>query len=47
VDLTATLTQIEVNRDVDPAAFTVDVPASASPLTIEELRDAGPLGERQ
>ncbi len=47
VDLTATLTQIEVNRDVDPGAFTVDVPAGASALTIEELRQAGPLGERQ
>jgi hypothetical protein len=47
VDMTATLSQIEVNVDVDPAAFTVDVPASASPLSIDELRDAGPLGERE
>ena len=46
VDMTATLSQIEVNVDVDPAAFTVDVPASAAPLSVEELRDAGPLGER-
>ena len=46
VDLTATLAQIEVNRDLDPTAFTVDGPASASPLSIEELRDAGPMGER-
>ena len=29
VDLTATLSQIEVNVDVDPSAFTVDVPATA------------------
>lgn len=47
VDMTATLSQIEVNVDVDPAAFTVDVPPNASPLTLEELRAAGPLGERQ
>ena len=47
VDMTATLSQIEVNVDVDPAAFTVDVPPNTSPLTLEELRAAGPLGERQ
>jgi len=45
VDMTATLAQIEVNVDVNPAAFTVDVPASASPLSLDELRQAGPLGE--
>jgi hypothetical protein len=47
VDMTATLAQIEVNVDVDPAAFAVDVPPSANPLSIDELRDAGPLGERE
>jgi outer membrane biogenesis lipoprotein LolB len=46
VDLTATLSQVEVNVDIDPAAFTADVPTSASPLSLEELRDAGPLGEK-
>jgi outer membrane biogenesis lipoprotein LolB len=46
VDLTATLAQIEVNVDVNPAAFTIDVPAGARPLSLEELREAGPLGER-
>jgi outer membrane biogenesis lipoprotein LolB len=46
VDLTATLAQIEVNVDVDPTAFTVDIPSNASLLSLEELRDAGPLGER-
>ena len=45
VDMTATLSQIQVNVDINPSAFTVDVPADASPLTIEELRQAGPLGE--
>jgi hypothetical protein len=47
VDMTATLTQIEVNVDLDPMAFTVDVPANVTPLSVEELREAGPLGERQ
>jgi outer membrane biogenesis lipoprotein LolB len=43
VDLTATLSQIESNMDLDPAAFTVSVPAGAQTMTIEELRAAGPL----
>jgi hypothetical protein len=46
VDMTATLTQIEVNVDVDPAAFSVNVPPGARPLGLDELREAGPLGER-
>jgi hypothetical protein len=46
VDMTATLTQIEVNVDVNPAAFTIEVPASVSPLGLDELRQAGPLGEK-
>lgn len=43
VDLTATLSQVEANVDIDPAAFTVTVPTGARPLTLDELRDAGPL----
>ena len=43
VDLTADVSQIETNVDLDQAAFTVDVPADASEMTIEELRQAGPL----
>lgn len=43
VDLTATVSQLETNVDLDPAAFTVDVPASAGEMTIEELRASGPL----
>ena len=43
VDLTATLSQLEVNIDIDPAAFTAIVPVGSVPLSIEELRDAGPL----
>jgi hypothetical protein len=43
VDLTATLSQVEANVDIDPKAFTVDVPPGAQPLTLDELRNAGPL----
>ena len=43
MDLTARLSQIETNVDLEKAAFTVDVPRGALPITLEELRDAGPL----
>jgi hypothetical protein len=43
VDLTTTISQLETNTDLDPAAFRVDAPADARPLTLEELRQAGPL----
>lgn len=43
VDLTAEVSQLETNVDLDPAAFTVDIPRDATPMTLEELRDAGPL----
>ena len=43
VDLTATVSQLEANVDLDQAAFTVDVPVGARAMTIDELRNAGPL----
>ena len=43
VDLTAAVSQIETNVAIDAAAFVVIVPADALPLTMAELRDAGPL----
>jgi outer membrane biogenesis lipoprotein LolB len=43
VDLVATLSQIEVNIDIPPEAFTLSVPADAVPMTVDELRDGGPL----
>jgi hypothetical protein len=43
VDLRASLSQIETNADLDPAAFRVEEPKGVTPLTIEELREAGPL----
>jgi hypothetical protein len=41
--MTARLAQLEANVDIDDAAFRVDVPDDALPITIDELRDAGPL----
>jgi hypothetical protein len=44
VDLSASIGQLETNLAIDPAAFAVDVPPGALPITLAELRDAGPLG---
>jgi hypothetical protein len=46
VDMTAVVAQLEANVPIDPAAFTVTVPAETLPITLEELRDAGPLREQ-
>jgi hypothetical protein len=43
VDLTARVSQLETNVDLDAAAFTVNVPANTRPLTLAELRASGPL----
>lgn len=45
VDMTATVSQVETNVTVDPAAFTVNVPPDTRELTLAELRANGPLGE--
>ena len=42
-DLQLALSQVDVNVPLDPAVFTVQVPASASPMTLDELRQSGPL----
>lgn len=43
VDMTARLAQIETNMDIEPSAFDVPVPPGTPPITLDELRDAGPL----
>jgi outer membrane lipoprotein-sorting protein len=43
VDLTTSISELVTNEDIDPAAFRVDAPADARPLTLDELRQAGPL----
>jgi hypothetical protein len=45
VDVTAAVSQRETNTPIDPAAFSVDVPPGTDPLTLDELRNAGPLRE--
>jgi hypothetical protein len=46
-DVVLRLAQVEVNVDLPGEAFEVKVPPSALPITLEELREAGPLGETQ
>lgn len=43
VGLTAALSQVEANQDIDPKAFVVEEPKNVMPMTLEELRQAGPL----
>jgi hypothetical protein len=38
------LSDVNINVPMEAAVFAVDVPAAAQPLTLEELRRAGPLG---
>jgi hypothetical protein len=45
VNITAELASIETNVDLDPAAFTIQEQQNLQPLTLEELRRAGPLRE--
>lgn len=44
--LTLSLSQVEVNVPLGDEVFRVAVPPDAEPLTLEELREAGPLGRR-
>jgi hypothetical protein len=42
-DLRLTLAQVDLNPKLDAAVFEVRVPTSGDPITIEELRQSGPL----
>ena len=46
-DLTLRLSQVEANAPLEAAVFSADVPRDATPISLEELRRAGPLGEPQ
>jgi hypothetical protein len=43
-DLTLRLSQVEINTPLDAKIFQAEIPPRAAPLTLEELRSAGPLG---
>jgi hypothetical protein len=43
-DLSIRISQVETNATLQDAVFSVEIPKGAAPLTLEELRRAGPLG---
>ncbi len=43
VDLSATVSQLEANVEIDSSAFSVAIPSSAVPISVDELRQSGPL----
>lgn len=47
VDLTLDVSQIEVNVAVPDRTFVIEGGADAVPMTLDELRAAGPLGEKR
>jgi hypothetical protein len=47
IDITARVDQLEVNTQINPLAWVVDVPSDAEPMTLDELRSIAPLAEKQ
>jgi hypothetical protein len=43
-DITLRLSEVDINTTLNPKAFEVDLPEHPVPLTLDELRRAGPLG---
>ena len=43
-DITARISEVGINISLEAAVFRIDVPPTAEPLTLDELRRAGPLG---
>ena len=46
-DLVVRLSQVEMNTVLDTSVFGVHIPDGVAPLTLDELRRAGHLGERE
>lgn len=47
IDITARIDQLEVNTQINPLAWVVDVPSDADPMTLDELRSIAPLAEKK
>jgi hypothetical protein len=43
-DLQMNLSQVELNPTLGPEVFTIQIPASATPISLDELKTSGPLG---
>jgi hypothetical protein len=46
-DLRVGLSQVALNQRFGAEVFAVRIPADAAPISLKELREAGPLGERR
>jgi hypothetical protein len=46
VDITARIEQLEVNTQINPRAWSVEVPSDADPMTLDELRSIAPLADK-
>jgi outer membrane biogenesis lipoprotein LolB len=42
-DVVARVGELEVNTTINPLAFTLEIPADAEPMTLDELRSVAPL----
>ena len=47
IDITARIDQLEVNTQINPRAWVVEVPSDADPMTLDELRSIAPLAEKK
>ena len=47
IDITARVEQLQVNTQINPLAWKVDVPSDADPMTLDELRSIAPLAEKK
>lgn len=47
IDITARVEQLQVNTQINPLAWKVDVPSSAEPMTLDELRSIAPLADKK
>lgn len=46
IDVTARLSQLEINVPIDPRAFALHVPPGMTPMTLDELRSVAPLAPK-
>ena len=47
IDITARIEQLQVNTQINPLAWSVEIPSDADPMTLDELRSIAPLVEKK
>lgn len=47
IDITARIDQLQVNTQINPLAWVVEIPSDAEPMTLDELRSIAPLAEKK